>query len=96
MRTEYLAVYQDPAGATVEYPLVKEASTRAYRLSCGDGLRPIRWYLHGGLEFLTYRLARGSLNRLESERFMKMLLTPPVKPNRKPEEFQEKSVGKAL
>jgi hypothetical protein len=83
MRVEYQAVYRLPAGRTVEFDLVKDPSTRGYMLNCENGLRRITWYLDGGLEFVNFKLAldtRNSSDRASAERFMKALLTVPLKP----------------
>jgi hypothetical protein len=81
MRLEYRATYINPDGQNVEFDLVKDPISRAYRLSCGDGLRPIRRFLEGGLEFVDFKLASraAGFNGLsDAQRFMRALLLPPT------------------
>lgn len=78
MRNEYQAVYVNSEGVTIEFPLVKDPLSRAYRLSCGDGLRPIRRLLDGGLEFVDYKLAPANGDRSAATSFMRALLLPPT------------------
>jgi hypothetical protein len=98
MRIEYLAVYREENGKTVPIDLVKDPVTRGYRLHRGDGLQPIRWYLDGGLEFVRYELAPFSMgiNRIAAEKFMNLLLMPPVKPKRRPETVEYQIAASAV
>jgi hypothetical protein len=83
MLREYQAVYKNAEGPTIVFDLVKDPISRAYRLSCADGLRPISKFLDGGLEFLDFKLAhpkRLNGDRSNAERFMRMLLRPPIWP----------------
>jgi hypothetical protein len=81
MRLEYRATYINHDGQTVEFDLVKDPISRAYRLSCGDELRPIRRFLDGGLEFVDFKLASraaGFNGQSDAQRFMQALLLPPT------------------
>jgi hypothetical protein len=68
----------NPEGVTVEFPLMKDPVSRAYCIACSDGLRSIRKFLDGGLEFVDYKLAPTNGDRSAATSFMRALLLPPT------------------